>query len=71
MLVFTRLLRVLRTAPSVLVADFVGETPAGRQVGVILHAREGRLSELEVYDFSEHDGAFPLPSIESLKPFPK
>jgi hypothetical protein len=54
--------------PQVL-ADFVGETPEGLQVGVILFAKEGRLSELEVYSLSGHEKPFSLPTIRSLKPF--
>jgi hypothetical protein len=36
---------------------------------VLLHARQGKLAEMEVYNLSEHDGKFSLPSIETLKPF--
>lgn len=54
---------------SQILADFIGETPEGFRVGVLLHAREGKLSELEVYNLSDCAGAFSLPVIESLKPF--
>lgn len=52
---------------SVLLADFDGVTPEGIEVGVILHAREGELSELEVYAKPEVDGSFNLPKIDSLR----
>lgn len=55
--------------PSQILADFLGETPDGWQAGILLHAREGKLSELEVYNLSEHDGPYSLPTIDSLKPF--
>jgi len=52
---------------SLVLADFEGVTPEGIEVGVILHAREGQLSELEVYAMPEVDGSFSLPRIESLR----
>src|SRR6266403_1224177 len=52
---------------SLVLADFEGVTPEGIEVGVILHAREGQLSELEVYAMPEVDGPFSLPTIESLR----
>jgi hypothetical protein len=58
-----------KTAPSHILADFVGKTPEGIEVGVILHAREGAISELEVYAIPDVTGPFSLPSIESLKQF--
>src|SRR5712692_528441 len=41
---------------STIVADFIGDTPEGALVGVIVHVREGLLSELEVYDMADYDG---------------
>jgi len=58
-----------KTAPSLILADFVGTAPEGVEVGVIVHAREGEISELEVYAISDWKGPFNLPSVESLKPF--
>jgi hypothetical protein len=55
--------------PSHILADYIGETPEGWLVGVLLHAREGKLSELEIYNLSEHEGPYSLPLISSLKPF--
>jgi len=52
---------------SLVLADFEGVTPEGIEVGVILHAREGQLSELEVYAMPEVDCSFSLPKIESLQ----
>jgi hypothetical protein len=56
------------TGPSRILADFLGVTPEGQQVGVMLHAREGKISELEVYPMDETVGSS-LPKIESLNPF--
>jgi hypothetical protein len=56
------------TGPSRILADFLGLPPEGKQVGVTLHAREGKLSELEVYPRGETVGPA-LPRIETLNPF--
>ena len=53
---------------SQILSDFRGWTPEGYSVGVILHAREGKLSELEVFLVADLKGEFSLPSIESLTP---
>jgi hypothetical protein len=45
-------------------ADFYGATPEGIEVGVILHGRQGKISELEVYPLTETPAS--LPTIESL-----
>lgn len=58
-----------KTAPSKILADLVGTTPEGIEVGVILHAREGEISELEVYAIADVKQSFRLPTIESLKQF--
>ena len=58
-----------KTAPSIILADFVGKAPEGIEVGVILHAREGEISELEVYAIPDWKGPFNLPTVESLKQF--
>jgi hypothetical protein len=55
------------TGPSEILADFDGTTDEGVPVGVILHAREGEISELEVYAISDFAGKFGLPKIQSLK----
>lgn len=53
---------------SELVADFEGRSPEGIHVGVILHAREGQLSELEVYAIEGTEGPFALPNPGTLVP---
>ena len=58
-----------KTGPSTLVADFVGKTPEGVDVGVIVHVREGEISELEVYPISDAKSPFSLPTSDSLKQF--
>ena len=55
------------TGPSHILAELDGITSEEVPVGVILHAREGQISELEVYSIQEFEGAFTLPVIESLK----
>jgi hypothetical protein len=56
------------TKPSQILADFLATSPEGFQVGVILHAREGRLSELEVYSIDGCD-SFGLPDISTLRAY--
>jgi hypothetical protein len=51
---------------SELIADFVGKSPEGIQVGVILHCRGGQISELEVYAIDEVKVAFGLPCPDAL-----
>jgi hypothetical protein len=53
--------------PSNILADFAGVTAEGVEVGVILHAREGQISELEIYSLTDKEGPFGLPTIESLR----
>ena len=48
-------------------AHFTGVTQ-GYEVGLMLIAGSGVLSELEVYTFAENEGPFGLPEIGSLKP---
>jgi hypothetical protein len=58
------------TGPSQILADFIGVTTEGIEVGVILHVRQDRISELEVYSLGTTDTTgrtFGLPKIESLK----
>ena len=56
------------TGPSLILADFLGITPEGQQVGVVLHARQGKISELEVYPMDTIVGSS-LPKIGTLSPF--
>ena len=48
-------------------ADLSGQTAVGISVGVLVFQDDGRLSELEIYPY-DNDGAFGLPTIESLSP---
>ena len=52
------------------VADLVGTTAEGFQVGVLLFATDGKLSCLEVYDLNGLDKmGRSLPIVASLHPF--
>ena len=55
--------------PSEILADFYGVTAENVEVGVILHARDGRISELEVYSVAQQEKPFGLPKLETLKTF--
>jgi hypothetical protein len=55
--------------PSKILANFYGVTPEKVEVGVILHARDGKISELEIYSVDLQDQPFGLPQIETLKTF--
>jgi hypothetical protein len=57
------------TGGSEILADVVGNTPEGIAVGVILHARQEQIAELEVYSLTGTEQHFGLPTIKSLKPF--
>jgi hypothetical protein len=59
---------IQKLGASELIADFEGRSPEGIYVGVILHAREGQLAELEVYPIDEVKGPFTLPSPSTLLP---
>jgi hypothetical protein len=50
--------------PSHILADFYGTTADGVEVGVILHAREGKIAELEIYPLGQTVTS--LPRVESL-----
>jgi len=50
-----------------IIADFCGTTPEGAFVGVMVHIREGLLSELEAYSLSETN-PFSFPRPEDLEP---
>jgi len=57
------------TGPSHILADCVGVTPEGIEVGIMLHAREDKISELEIYSLAGCEHPFGLPRIETLKQF--
>jgi hypothetical protein len=52
---------------SKILADFYGVTPENVEVGVILHVRDGRIAELEIYPLYEQETPFGLPLIDTLK----
>ena len=54
---------------SKILADFYGVTPENVEVGVILHVRDGRIAELEIYPVYEQEAPFGLPLIDTLKAF--
>ena len=58
-----------KVGASHIVAEAGGKSPEGISVGVILHAREGELSELEVYSNQGLDLPFALPRPESLESY--
>jgi len=57
------------SSPTTILADVVGLSPDGVRVGVIVHGREGLISELEIYPLAGNKGTFSLPRIEDLKSF--
>jgi hypothetical protein len=52
--------------PSTILADVTGRSPEGVPVSVILHVREGEISELEVISLDETE-VFGLPTPEMLE----
>ena len=52
-----------------IVAEAGGKSSEGVSVGVILHAREGELSELEVYSTQGVNVPFSLPLLDSLEAY--
>jgi hypothetical protein len=52
--------------PSHLIADVEGESPEGVRIGVIVHVRDGEISELEVYSLTGESKRFSLPMPSSL-----
>lgn len=61
--------RASLTGPHHILADFLGTTPEGVSVGVILHARGDQISELEIYSLTGTEAKFGLPTIDSLHSF--
>jgi len=55
------------TGASTIIADTMGRSPEGALVGVIVHVREGEISELEVYSVDGEAEVFSLPKSEMLK----
>lgn len=53
-------------SPTLILSEAGGVSPEGISFGVILHGREGLISELEVYPV-DGEGAFTLPDIEKIE----
>lgn len=51
-------------SPSLILSEASGVSPEGVSFGIILHSREGLISELETYPLE--DVAFTLPDIERI-----
>jgi hypothetical protein len=49
-----------------IIADGHGKSSEGTEVGVILHVREGEISELEVYSTTGQMPKFDLPVLDSI-----
>ena len=54
---------------STLLADGIGLTPKGGQVGVIVWGRVDAVTGLEVYDLGAGDDDIRLPVLQSIRPF--
>lgn len=52
-------------SPSLILSEASGVSPEGVSFGIILHCRDGLISELEVYPLK--DVAFTLPEIEQIE----
>ena len=55
--------------PAQIIADAIGTTPVGGQVGVLIWGSEERIGSLEIYDLGAGDEDLRLPSIESIEPW--
>jgi hypothetical protein len=53
-------------SPTTILAEGGGESPEGIRFGIILHAREGLISELEVYPI-DGEGPFSLPAVDEIE----
>jgi hypothetical protein len=62
--------RTRKDGPSHIIVDAEGSSPERVRVGVIVHVREGEISELEVYSVTGEEHVFSLPKPESLVPWP-
>ncbi|MGA9981295.1 MAG: hypothetical protein WBQ08_21930 [Candidatus Sulfotelmatobacter sp.] len=59
-----------KTGASHIIADGKGKSPEGAAVGVILHVREGEISELEAYSITGEATVFTLPKPDSIVLWP-
>jgi hypothetical protein len=55
-------------SPTTVLADVGGTSPEGVRVGIIVHGREGLISELEVYSVAGQ-GTFSMPRIEDIESY--
>ncbi len=53
-------------SPTVILSEAGGVSPEGISFGIILHSREGLISELEVYPI-DGEGAFTLPDVDQIE----
>lgn len=56
-------------SPSTILAGAAGVSPEGVRFEILLHGREGMVSELEVYASDGEDGPFTLPVVECIEFF--
>jgi hypothetical protein len=59
-----------KVGSSHIIADGEGKSPEGAAVGIILHVREGEISELEVYSITGEATIFTLPNPDSIVLWP-
>jgi hypothetical protein len=60
-----------KAGASHIIADGEAESPEGAHVGIILHVRDGEISELEVYSITGEDTVFTLPKPERITLWPE
>jgi hypothetical protein len=57
------------SSPTTILADVGGVSPEGVNVGIIVHGREGLISELEIYSLAGNVETFSLPQLDDLERF--
>lgn len=57
------------SSPTTILAEAGGVSPEGVRVDIIVHGREGLISELEIYDLAGVAETFSLPRIDDLEGF--
>ena len=55
------------SARQTIVADGIGETPAGKEIGLIVFGKGDHVVSLEVYGFDNEPAR--LPTLDSIRPF--
>jgi hypothetical protein len=61
----------LGTCSNNVIADFVGVTPEGKKVGLLLFQKNGKLDLLEEYELDVMEGDWGFPVIDSLEEWQK